>query len=97
MAEVKPICVIYFPNQFYEKRDNNWIYEYMRYLNGQQSDGDVKWDERKDYWNQYYWFCFYKDDITEPELQVLNAKDITPIQFEELEKLIKEAIEQIKK
>lgn len=93
--EVKPICVIYFPDLFSEGRDRSWIYQYMKYLNGEQGDGSMKWDDRKDYWNQYYWFCFYKEDILSPEIVVHNTKDITPAKIEELTAMVNEAIEKI--
>lgn len=96
MIEVKPICVIYFPDSFYTNKERHWIYEYMRYLNGEQSDGSIKWSDRKDYWNQYYWFCFYKQDITEPELQVFHPKDFTEANYQELKDLVMKEIEKIK-
>ncbi|MES2382818.1 MAG: hypothetical protein V4538_17355 [Bacteroidota bacterium] len=94
MEHVKPICVIYFPDLF-EAQNRQWIYEYMRYLNGEQSDGSNKWDDRKDYWSNYYWFCFYKQDITEPELKVFHPKDFTDIQFQELKDMVLTELEKI--
>ena len=95
MTQAKPICVIYFPDQFYMGRNQNWIYEYMRYLNGEQSDGSFNWGDRKDYWSDYYWFCFYKQDIDAPEFKVFHPKDFTPIQYQELKDLIMAEIEKI--
>lgn len=91
MKEVKPICVIYFPDQYYatENGNRNWIYEYAGALNGEKIDGRFKL--MTDY-TQYYWFCFYKQDIDAPELQVFNANDITPIQFQELKDIVMEEI-----
>lgn len=96
--EAKPICVIYFPDSYYSGMSRSWIYEYMRHLNGEQTDGSdgIKWEDRKDYWSQYYWFCFYKEDILSPELVVHNAKDINPIEIEELKSIINKEIEKIK-
>lgn len=88
----KPICVIYFPHDFPANGRKSWIYEYMRYLNGEQTDGSIKWDGRKEYWNEYYWFCFYKEEITEPELQVIHEKDFTEMQFQELKELVLSSI-----
>jgi hypothetical protein len=85
----KPICIIYFPeNTIDGAGEGNWIYEYMRYLNGEQSNGNEKWEDRKDYWSDYYWFCFYKYDIQEPQIQVFHEKDFTEIQYKELKQLI---------
>ena len=93
----KPIVVIYFPDNFLAVGgERSWIYQYMRYLNGEHSDGAPTWGERKDYWDEYYWFCFYKYDIDEPQLQVFYEKDFTEIQYEELKQLITDAIEQHK-
>jgi len=94
--EAKPICVIYFPDQFYEGNNRNWIYKFMRHLNGDDiGDTNIKWESKKDYWTQYYWFCFYKEDILSPEIVVHNVKDIAPTLIEELKAMVNEAIEKI--
>lgn len=80
----KPICLLYFPENFVGGHDSNWIYKFMRSLNG-ETDGEWKPNERT---QDYIWFCFYKDNITEPELQVFHEKDWTDIQQQELKELI---------
>jgi hypothetical protein len=92
MTEIKPICVIYFPDQFYEGQHRNWIYEYAAALNGEKTQG--KWQLRTDY-TQYYWFCFYKEGITEPELRVFYSKDFTDIMFKELRDMVINEIEKL--
>jgi hypothetical protein len=87
----KPICVIYFPDLFVNgSGDRNWIYQYMRFLNGEQDDGS-NW-KHSDHFTEYYWFCFYKQGIEEPEFKVFHEKDFTEIQFEELKKLVTESL-----
>ena len=96
-SKVKPIVVIYFPNLFESGGERNWIYKFMAHLNGKPSnENNVKWVGENGYWKDYYWFCFYKEDITEPELKVFYEKDFTPIQFEGLKKLIEDSIQEIK-
>jgi len=91
----KPICVIYFPDLYTSvDHDRNWIYEYARFLNGEQNDGGrYQWDG---HFTDYYWFCFYKNDITEPEFKVFHEKDFTPIKYEELKQLVLDSIDKIK-
>ena len=86
----KPIAVIYFPENFTGGRNSSWIYEYMGVLNG-EIPANNKWDLSHDY-SDYHWFCFYKDNITQPELQVFYEKDFTPIQYEELKQIIQESL-----
>ena len=88
----KPICVIYFPESFIGDRERSWIFDYMRYLNGEQDGIDGKM-RPSNYWSDYYWFCFYKDGISEPELKVFYEKDFTEIQFNELKSLVMESIQ----
>ncbi len=86
----KPICIIYFPDQFYPNRTRRWIYDYMRFLNG-----DVDNDEalkESEYYKDYYWFCFYKIGINEPEFKVFYEKDFSEIKFEELKQLVLESV-----
>lgn len=88
----KPIVVIYFPDMFVAGgSDRNWIYEYMAALNG-ETDGMSKWKFSSDY-TDYHWFCFYKYDISEPELKVFYEKYFTPIQYEELKQMVLDSIE----
>lgn len=78
----KPIVVIYWPENEGSNAD-----KVMSILNG--------WDDNEsagDYWKEYYWFCFPKRNICEPEFQVFHEKDFTDIQFEELKKMVTEAI-----
>lgn len=92
----KPICVIYFPYTFVGGgTKTEWIYEYMRFLNGDVDKNDryVNSDQFKD----YHWFCFYKSDIDEPEFKVFHEKDFTEIQFEELKKLVIESLDKSNK
>lgn len=90
----KPICVIYFPDHFVDGiAERNWIYEYMRFLNGDRDQEDKYKYRGFENFNDYHWFCFYKQGINEPELKVFYEKDFTEIQFEELKKLITDSIE----
>lgn len=89
----KPICVIYLPENYdLGSGADNAAIAMMEALNG-LSDGKHK---ATDYWKEYYWFCFPKAEITEPEFQVFYEKDFTEIQFKELEKLITDSLNQIK-
>ncbi len=92
--EAKPICVIYFPDAFYgDGIKRNWIYEYMRFLNGDSDGNDkIKYHSRQDYYKDYYWFCFYGHDIYEPRIEVFNVKDLSEVNFEELKAMVMEAI-----
>jgi len=49
-----------------------------------------------DYWKEYYWLVFEKEEITEPELHVFYEKDFTDIKFEELKQLVFDSIENMK-
>jgi hypothetical protein len=81
----KPICVIYFPFNYRDGISNeSWIYDYARFLNG---ISDSKF-QQNDYFKDYYWFCFYKYEIEEPEFKVFYEKDFNEIKYEELKKLI---------
>lgn len=94
----KPIAVIYFPENFQSAGNSNWIYEYMRYLNGELPiDGEINFGDNGKYWTDYYWFCFPKRDILEPQLEVFHEKDFTEIQYEELKALIADSINSVKK
>lgn len=89
----KPICIIYFPENYSSviPSNNNWIYEYMGFLNG-EGGKNSKW-EKSDYFTDYYWFCFYKYDINAPEFQVFHEKDFTDIQYQELKEMITRNLE----
>lgn len=94
MTEAKPICVIYFPDAYIPDTQRNWIYEYMRFLNGDTLPSDkIRYHQKDDYYKDYYWFCFYKPDISEPQFLVFNTKDFTSANFNTIKSMIKEAIE----
>lgn len=90
---VKPIVVMYLPPHFV---DNGWeAGRVMNILNGTQTvENETNNLQPNDFWNQYYWFVFYKDEIDAPELQVFYEKDFTPIKFEELKAFISDSIKQ---
>jgi len=92
MTEVKPIAVIYFPDQYYEKNNRNWIYEYAAALNGEKLG---RWNLSTDF-SDYHWFCFYKIDIDAPALVVYHPKDFTEIQFQELRDMVIKEIDNLK-
>ena len=83
-TETKPICVIYFPDNYNVGPGRINVNELMRTFNG--------WDESKGKpqsgFEGYMWFCFIKYDIDAPEFQVFHPKDFTDIQFEELKQLV---------
>lgn len=93
MKEAKPICVIYLPLDFVLGGNNkyNAPLEMMKALNGNfgDSDNNVKYT---DYWKDYYWFSFYKNEITEPEFKVFYVKDFTEIEMNELKGIVLNAI-----
>lgn len=95
MEQVKPICVIYLPDNFdlSDGRDmaSNRL---MSILNG--------WDEkvvmdRRNYWEGYLWFCFPKLNIDAPEFQVFHPKDFTEIQYQELKDMVMKELTNLKK
>lgn len=90
----KPICVMYIPHN-YGSWEPNLLMEILNGFNGSDAEITNK-ITITDYWADYYWFCFHKDDITEPALQVFCEKDFTPIKFEELKNFIEDAISQSK-
>lgn len=87
----KPIVVIYLPRHYdvFKSIDPGGL---MAILNGNFGGNDnlgkIKVTK---YWMDYYWFCFYKDEIDEPEFQVFYQKDQQPISNDELKKLIQDA------
>jgi len=92
----KPICIIYFPDLFDVNNNRNWIYDYMRALNGEENkDSKTNYKLSHDY-SDYHWFCFYKDEITEPEFKVFYEKDFTQIKFDELKQIVSNSIEKYK-
>lgn len=93
----KPICIIYIPEHYsVGTRGNRWIFEYADFLNGNQNpDSNISWGKSEVY-SDYLWFCFPKDEIDAPEFKIFYDKDFTPIEFEELKKLITYSIEKSK-
>lgn len=86
----KPIVVMYIPQHY---ANEGWeAGKVMNILNGTQTVEDKGKFEVNDFWAQYYWFVFYKDDLEAPELQVFYEKDFTPIKFEELRAFIEESL-----
>ncbi len=94
----KPIVVMYIPREGYfghRMANDEAASVLMRNLNGNfgeeiKDGGNVY--HMPDYWTDYYWLVFPKEDITEPELQVFYEKDFTPVKFEELKHFIEEAL-----
>lgn len=86
----KPIVVIYWPESYqFNGLDRLWIYEFMAFLNGEDTRGNFY---TKHDFSDHHWFCFYKDDITDPEFKVFYEKDFTPIQYEELKKMVMDSL-----
>jgi hypothetical protein len=81
---------MYFPHEFSWGKSGFIIdpFELMSELNGWK-DYIVRSDDVAN----YFWLCFYKASIKEPEIKVFHEKDFTPIQYEELKKMIQEAID----
>jgi len=98
MTDAKPIVVIYLPDNFVIGNGRSDApMELMRALNG--NFGEKELNSRiqySDYWQQYYWFCFTKYDILEPEFKVFYPKDFTEIQYEELKKMVEDGINSLK-
>jgi len=92
----KPICVIYLPDELALSGGGKIINpsDLMNLLNGW---GDKDKYRHTDYWQDYLWFSFYKDGITEPEFKVFHEKDFTEIQYEELKQLVLNSIESVTK
>lgn len=70
MSTVKPICVVYIPENFTMSGTKDAPMELMRALNGNfgypsTSEHPVIYS---DYWNQYYWFAFYDYEIQTPKI-----------------------------
>lgn len=91
----KPICVIYFPENLAKSDSNEWIFDYMRFLNGEKNINSKNKFEYSDYFTQYYWFCFHKEGINEPEFKVFYEKDFTEIQYKELKEIIENSLKKV--
>lgn len=91
MIEVKSICVMYFPKDFSFVDDRTIEpFKLMKELN--------RWAEYESMDNSYggyIWWCFFKENITEPELQVFHPKDFTEIQYQELRDMVMEEIKKL--
>jgi hypothetical protein len=90
----KPIVMMYIPpDSFFHSSGEDSRTILMRQLNGNYGqplqEAGITYP---DYWKDYYWLVFTKDDIDEPELQVFYDKDFTPINFEELKKFIEDSL-----
>jgi hypothetical protein len=79
---IKPIAVLYVP-------DSVWVNDV------QTSAGDVTRSFSIAY-PDYYWFVWPDSETQTPYLQVFHEKDFTPIQYEELLKLVEQKLEEIK-
>jgi hypothetical protein len=87
----KPICIIYFPENMQPANGRvDWIFDFARFLNGEQCSGE-KW-KQENYFKDYYWFCFYKHDIAAPEFKVFYEKNFIEIQYQELKEIITKSI-----
>ena len=65
----------------------------MRALNGNFGQpADEAGIVYPDFWKDYYWLVFPKQNIDEPQLQVFYEKDFTQIKFDELKKFIEDAL-----
>lgn len=93
MIDVQPICVMYFP-RYYSFRGDRLVdpLHLMKELNGW---GDIHRDA-KDPIRGYIWWCFFKENITEPELKVFHPKNFTKVQYEELKQLVLTEIDKLK-
>lgn len=94
----KPICVIYLPENIsiggdgYGEAPMKLMEVFNNYFGQEPPQGHIS----NDYWKDYYWFCFTKYEISEPEFKVFYEKDFTDIQFAELKELILKSIEEMK-
>ncbi len=86
---MKPICLIYLPTD-YSFSESGLIVkpiELMRELNMWQDDRRHSVSDEDAYGGYMYW-CFKKEGITEPEMQVFHPKDFTEANYEELKELL---------
>lgn len=85
----KPIAVLYIPREYYKSFEREDITNtLMKELNGgfgKPLEGSLYYNQ---YWIEYYWLVFFKDQIIEPELQVFNVQGQKPIDIEELKQHI---------
>lgn len=81
-----PICVVYFPIDFTWMPNGQIVRlnDLMAEFNG--------WDRGERFSNReplggYFWLCFFKEGITEPEIQVKKTTSITKKEVKELTEL----------
>jgi len=88
---MKPICVMYFPVDFTFHPSGMKIdlVDLMSEFNGWPSNSSKR-EQRDvgDSFGGYMYWCFHKENITEPELQVFHPKNFTKIQYKELKELL---------
>jgi hypothetical protein len=87
---IQPIAVIYFPDNF-SFNDGNRIkcVELMSELNG-WSDKVMMVDKTP--LGGYLWFCFIKEGITEPVIQVKKPTKLQKGEIEKVTELLKQQI-----
>lgn len=81
MLPPKPIVVVYLPENITDS--------------GMRSSWDICGDLARSFEKDkadYYWFFFPHHELHTPEIKVFHIKDFTPIQYEELKKMIEEKI-----
>lgn len=89
----KPIVVVYLPENFTLYGSDNASFELMRILNGNYGEkSDNPHVSYPNYWMEYYWFCFPKLNIDAPEFEVFYEKDFTEVKFQELKKIVEDAM-----
>jgi hypothetical protein len=88
--KTQPICIIYFPKDFSFGEGELHVrpLDLMKEFNGWINPNP------KEPLGGYLWFCFFKDNITEPEFKVFHEKDFTKIQYLELKQLIEDSLKQ---
>lgn len=87
---VKPICVIYFPADytFTDRSKRIDTLELMTELNGWETRNDNRCPVEGEKYGGYMYWCFIRDNITEPQFEVFHPKKFTKANYEELKKLV---------
>jgi hypothetical protein len=95
-SEVKPIVVIYIPENFDIGGRMDAANRLMSVLNNDfgREPTDRKY-QSNNYWKDYLWFVFYDYEVSTPQFKVFFPKDFTEIQYGELKKLIEDSLQQI--
>lgn len=85
MEDIKPIAIIYFPYDFSFFEGGNKIkpLDLMEEFNGWRNPSNPR-----EPLGGYLWFCFHKEDITEPEFKVFHIKDLTEIEYTEFKEMV---------